>query len=97
MSSRSEVGDLKKLGDSLRAWISEHLGKRSSYMANEVNQLPSSPGKNPYRVDPSDASPPLDDFPNHDDDGMITHSPLENLTSAITQGDLDLLPGRGPG
>ena len=76
--------------DSLLSWISEHLEERSSYMANKVNQLPSSPRENPYRVDPPEVSS-RDDSLDHGDHGTVTHTPLENLTSVIAQDDLDHL------
>ena len=57
-------------------------------MTDEVNQLPSSPRENPPRVDPPEVSP-RDNFPDHGDHGTVTHTILENLTSVITQGDLD--------
>ena len=76
MSSRFGVGDLENLEDSLPSWISEHLGKGSSYMADEVNQLPSSPRENPYKVDPHEVSS-WDDFLDHGDHGTVTHTPLK--------------------
>ena len=59
MSNRAEVGDLKKLWNSLPSWISEHLGEKS-YMNDEVNQLPSSPPKNSPspKASPTVATPP---------------------------------------
>ena len=47
MSSRSELVDLKNLEDSLPSWISEHLGERSSYMTDGLNQHPSSSREEP--------------------------------------------------
>ena len=90
MSSRSELGDLENLEDSLPSWTFEHLGEESSYMANKVNQLPSSPRENPPRVDPPEVSP-QDDSLDHEDHGTVTHTPLENFPSIITQGNLDHL------
>ena len=59
-------------------------------MVDKVNQLPSSPRENPPTVDPPKVSL-RDDSPDHGEHGMVTHTPLENLTSVITQGDLDHL------
>ena len=59
-------------------------------MADEVNQFPSLPRENSSRVDPPEVSP-RDDSPDHGDHGTVTHTPLENLTSVITQDDLDHL------
>ena len=76
MSSRSRVGDLENLEDFLPSWISEHLGKESSYMTDEVNQLPSSPRESPHWVNPPEVSP-QDDSPDHRDHGMVTQPPLK--------------------
>ena len=47
MSSRSKVGDLKNLKDSLQSWISEHLGEGSPYTTDGLNQHPSSSMEEP--------------------------------------------------
>ncbi|GFY96416.1 hypothetical protein Acr_11g0007220 [Actinidia rufa] len=48
MHSRSEVGDLGNLEDSLPSWITTHLGEgSSSFMTDEVTQSPDSPREDP--------------------------------------------------
>ena len=70
MSSRSRVGNLENLEDSLPSWISEHLREGSSYMTDEMNRLPSSPRENPL-----EASPLGNDLSDHGGDpGSVTHS-----------------------
>ncbi|GFS34046.1 hypothetical protein Acr_00g0031980 [Actinidia rufa] len=87
MSGRSRVGNLENLEDSLPSWISEHLGEASSYMTNEMNRLPST-----SRENLPEASPLGNDSSNHGGDpGLVTHSPLDDLFSTMTQGDLDHL------
>ena len=76
MSSRSDVGDLENLADSLPSWISKHLGEKS-FMIDEVNQLPSSPREDPLRVDTLEDSTSQDESSDHEEDtGMVEHSPL---------------------
>ena len=56
MSGKCDVENLK---DSLPFWISNHL-REKSYMADEINQLLSSPKKDPPSLEgsPSDVTPP---------------------------------------
>ena len=73
MSSRIDVGDLD---NSLPSWISDHLGEKS-YMANEVNQLPSSP---------------REDSPNPEGSPSVaTFPPVERKTNVMTPDEVDLL------
>ncbi|GFZ12048.1 hypothetical protein Acr_23g0004330 [Actinidia rufa] len=60
MSRRPEVANSEDL-DFLSSWISDHLGKGSSYMTDEVNQSPESPmeGSRIPKVDPLVAIHPL--------------------------------------
>ena len=79
MSGRADVGDLD---NSLPSWVSEHLGE-TSFMTNEVNQLPSYP---------PEESPPRDESSDHGGNPKIdTRTPLENKFNIMTQGDLDRL------
>ena len=75
MSSEANIGDLD---NSLPSWISDHLGEKS-YMADEVNQLPSSPQENP----PSPEASP----------SVTTPPPTERETNIMTQDELDFLRG----
>ena len=75
MSSRTDVGDLENLENSLPSWISEHL-REKSYMTDELNQLTSSP---------FEESPIQDDSSNHREDlQMATSTPLEKELNIMT-------------
>ena len=73
MYNRANVGVLE---NSVPSWISDHLGERS-YMADEVNKLPSS-----HRKDPPSPKlrPSADALP-----------PIERETNTMSQGELDCL------
>ena len=82
MSSRTDVGDLE---NSLPSWISDHLGEKS-YMADKVNQLPLSPGKDHPSpevrpsTDASEVKPSVDALP-----------PIEREANTMSQGKPDRL------
>ncbi|GFS30908.1 hypothetical protein Acr_00g0014680 [Actinidia rufa] len=72
-SSVTRSGDL----DSLPSWISNHLGERSSFMTNEVNQSPASP---------MEGSPPLETNPL-----AAIHPSVEEKTNIMTLEEIDAL------
>ncbi|GFY81086.1 hypothetical protein Acr_01g0008950 [Actinidia rufa] len=78
MRSRSKVGDLENLEDSLPYWITGHLVEgSSSFMTNEVNQSTDSPREDPLT---------LEDVP------IVTVSPsVEKEVNIMTPNKLDLL------
>ena len=76
MSNKLDVANSGDL-DSLPSWISDHLGERSSYMTDEVNQSPASP----MEGSPIPEADPL----------VAIHPSVEEKNNTMTLEELDSL------